>query len=212
MGIELKEQGIDTSKFKYTLEETLYVEEKIKESAEKQRKLGLGNPKASVDHLSGGAKSGKAIKMLLQKGFTFIEEPDIETFPRFVGSGAESTTSVRPSQKPKLAMVKLTENTEKITVVLSNGERHSADIPAIPSPAIALAERVKAVLDECGLNGNGSGEMHLIYEPMWVQQPQLDPVLVCKISKGYWIKIAEWGSDVDLINQTLQERNMGDFS
>jgi hypothetical protein len=100
-------------------------------------------------------------------------------------------------------MVKLSGETQTFSCT-AGGSRHTADIPRIPSLALELADRVEAIVKESGINP----EFHLILEPQWKSQPQGDPVLICKIAEGYFIKVAEWDSDAASINSELKERSI----
>lgn len=198
MSINLTKREINPTKdFKMTEEQTAAAEESLQQAMQLQKELGLGNSEVAGNRLLSGCKAAKAIK-ILQKNFGFIEEPDTEKFPRFVGSET-ATSSKTFTAAPQYAMVRLSAVTKEIQCS-GGGSTHKADMPVMPTTALALAKKVKEVTP--------NAEFHLIFEPEWKKQPQRDPVLVAKIAEGFWCQVADWGSDADAIKQMLQEKNL----
>jgi hypothetical protein len=197
-------EGLITKKvdrvFKYSAEETELMILNLDETVAMQKELGFGNPAEFHERMSSDAKrmkSIKAIKEMVDNGdFDFIEEPDAKHFPRFAG-GEVAKAGVTFSKTPGFVMLKLAGATKSVECSVDR-DTFKAAVPIFPRTALELAKRVKDKAPDA--------EFHLIYEPSWEKQPQMDPVLVAKISSNYWISVAQWDSDSQIISELLVKK------
>jgi len=204
----LKERKVDMkTNFRYTLEQTEEIAKKLEEACKLQKELGLGDSTSVYNDMMVGYKMAKPIKSLVKMvndgNFEgFVEAPDRNIFPRFAG-GENATTSQKLSSKPQVVMVALSGKTKSVTCT-TGGSDYKANIPQIPLGPLELAKRVKEQAPDA--------IFHLAFEPSWEKQPQADPVLLAQLNqsenpdKEYWLNVASWDSDADLISSLLVEK------
>lgn len=191
----------------YTLEELGQMKNTIDEATDLQKSLGLGVPnpskiKAAITKMERYQLVDK-ILALNPKQYTLVSLEDDKVLPRFKYRGANTARKIAVeignrvfSKPPEVVMVELGPGISKIRCNGSSrmSSAYEADIPSIPMEGLKRVQQVRQV-DE-------SLDIHLVYLPSWKAIPQLDPVLLVECGNQF-IKIYEWGGDLDLVNSLI---------
>lgn len=194
---------------KYTKEQYNQSLENLKNTVNKQKKLGLGNPEhATMEKMFKTMAAHCDIQELLDMdNVTYIEAPDPKTFIRFrKGAG-----NVSVSQKPKFAVAELYEGLARISCSVSGSGNFNANIPIIPATHLEIAERVQEKVPHI--------QFHVAYMPQWEPAPNIDPALLASLQSTeielvngvptqvpveHWFMLGTaWGGDKELIEEHI---------
>lgn len=194
---------------KYTKEQYKQSLENLKNTVDKQKKLGLGNPESStMEKMFKTMAAHCDIQELLEMdNVTYIEAPDPKTFIRFrKGAG-----NVSVAQKPKFAVADLYEGLTRINCSVSGSGNFQANIPIIPATHLEIAERVQEKVPHI--------QFHIAYMPQWEPAPNPDPALLAslvsteiqvkdgvptQVPVEHWFMLGTaWGGDRELIEEHI---------
>lgn len=183
--------------FKYSPEETKEMIDSLNKTVALQRELGLGDPSDYYAAMLTDANDSLTIKELdkfVQDGmFRWVHEPSESLFPRFTPHN-----NVKFSSVPEFVMLKLDKGLKAVNCNAA-GSNYKANIPVIPMAALELTKRVKEKAPGV--------DLYLLFQPSWEKQPQGDPVLLAHVSDDYFLEVASWDSDGEMISQLLVDRS-----